>query len=64
MTIIPIHWLWGELRLTWPYLTLKDKKTNQEVAIPRTIKLSIWEDFLCTVYPNCVSSGSRTPFMP
>ena len=45
MTIIPIHWLWGELRLTWPYLTLKDKKTNQEVAIPRTIKLSIWETY-------------------
>ena len=45
ITIIPIHWFWGELRLTWPYLALKDKKTNQEVAIPRTLKLSIWETY-------------------
>ena len=43
MTIVPIHWFLGELSLTWPYLILKDKKTNQEVAIPRTIKLSVWE---------------------
>lgn len=43
LNIVPKLRFWSHLHLDWPQLALKDKKTCQEVAIPRTVRLSVWE---------------------
>ena len=45
LSVKPRYHLWGELHLDWPQLTLKDRRTGQIVAIPKIVKLTMYETY-------------------
>ena len=45
LSVKPLYHLWGELHLNWPQLTLKDRRTGQIIAIPKVVKLSMYETY-------------------